>query len=313
MKKKIICSVSLFILFSMLCLSACTNNSTTVESSLPESSFAESSEAGESVSEESKKEWVEEEEFGNTKVTRKYIDGKNDYTVTEIKYNSDGTVQSKSVSHYKQKIKVDYESIRYYDNGESSKQHTVYDENGENGFTVMEDVFTDYIMRYSFYDSTGTSQSQIEYFTPEGNKIAAGSRSKETFNGYENSTVTRLDIYENGEVVFKQTKVLHLPASADDILYQYNEITDLQNNILFSQDLLDKKEILFISGEDGVKITTENGVSVFEDLNGEFIAQVENNTITKIGKVVSADNIISFIEGKLSELQSYLEQYVSFP
>ncbi|MBQ3229845.1 MAG: hypothetical protein IJB49_02380, partial [Clostridia bacterium] len=123
------------------------------ESSVPksESSITESSVVseviGENESSEEIKEWTETETKGNTKITREYRDGKNDYTVTEEQFREDETLSYKKIYVYKKEILTKSEVVTFDENGNVvSSQITAFDDLGAPRSVESMETTSEYIV-----------------------------------------------------------------------------------------------------------------------------------------------------------------------
>lgn len=292
---------ALAVLILILCLVSCGEQQSTDSSSDNDSAVAESSaavsESSTETSEEEKKQWTEVEQYGDTTTTREYLNGKDDYIVTNETFRDDGTLIEKSITHYVNKNAVSGETIRYdKDENVLHSGKTCYDETGA---TISYEEFEaegNYITkRKGNFDESGAFVGDIEYTTLDGVKAADGKQSVETINGKE-CIVERLNIYENGEIVFLQSE-----SNCFDLgdFYEYTELYDINGEKFYSYESVDNTYTYCIYGEDGAVITVEENTQIFTELDGDLIAEAENLIINAIGENYTVDNIVDLVNAIL--------------
>lgn len=258
--------------------------------------------------EESRKEWVETETNGDTKITREYRDGKNDYTVTTEEFDENGAIISKKITVYKKERKISSENYYYHEDGTVSKSNkTIFTETGEVDQIESYDEYEEYsIVSNLKMDQDGIAyEGTVEYLSLDGELLAKGTRNRESFNGYDCS-VEKLEVYGSDKKIDHfETFVTYITGSP----YVYKEIFDSEGNKLYSREVTQEAETAYIFGEDGCMIVTVNDTSVYTDRDGDLIAELEGLTITKIGENYSVDSIVGVIEGYIALCKQYEDEF----
>jgi major membrane immunogen (membrane-anchored lipoprotein) len=299
--------VAFIVLVFMLILASCSEgdfqeNSSYSESSLTSSEFNISEPITSSTQEQS---WVEIEEFGNEKITSEYRNGKKDYTVTIETFYDDGSLYKKTVSDYKNSVMVLREEHITNKDGSYTKTTDHYSDSGEIEIIEIESFCGKYVQIKTIRIAEALA-TKVEYFDEDDIMVATGSIKTEMFQGLE-CTVERLDIIRDSNIVRKQV-VARLYGSSG---YSYFGILNEKENVLFSIEKIDAKEIIYLSDDVDITVTTESGITIYETVNGELIAKLSGSNIVQIGEQYDANTIVSFLEEKIALIQSYLTSIIS--
>lgn len=294
---------ALAVLILILCLVSCGEQQSTDSSSENDSTVAESSavvsESSTEASEEEKKQWTEVEQHGDTTTTREYLNGEDDFIVTNETFRDDKTLFEKNTRHYINK-KIVLEETIYYDKEENiiRSGKTCYDETGASISHEQFEAEGNYITkRKGNYDENEDFVGDIEYTTLDGVKAADGKIGVETIDG-KKCIVEKLNIYENGEIAFLQTEISCFVL--DSYYYTYTELCDTNGEKFYSYENDDDTHTSCIYGEDGAIITVEDNTQIFTELDGDLIAEAENFVINTIGENYTVDNIVELVNAILN-------------
>ncbi len=277
------------LMLAALLLVGCSNES--AAESKTETSKTSQSES-KTASEEERKVWTETEQRGNTKITREYRDGKNDYTVT-VETFADDILSEKTVREMKNSDILKETITTYSDDGSFLRENTFYyDDNSE---TIKSESvgWSDGIMIVDEYVATGAYLSKTIYCYDPENDYALSSHT------FENITVDGVLIAEAREyadvidgVEYNVTETTYYKNDSPEIHkktvenadYYYAEYSDKDKTVIYCNEYESESGVAryAVYGENGF-VVAENG-TVFEvyELDGSPIAKIENGSITAI-------------------------------
>ena len=245
-----------------------------VESDTPESASPQSS--------DNRKQWIETVKYGNTEVTREYLDGENDYIVTEITYRND-SVWEKNVTHYKMRSVVWSEETRYDSTGEPERIYTVSEDEEGKSF-VTQWIALDEIQRKNtiIIINDEVCEEQYEFSDYNGRIIATGGKTQENENS-ENRTVEYLDVFDsNGDLEHKERIVYYQDGT------NYAEYIDKNENMVWSREYTTNLITdTYYMGNGGKVIIVDQKNYSFYDSNGDWIADGEYDYSTSIISITS--------------------------
>lgn len=253
-----------------------------------QSDVSETSQQEEGSHEESLQQWVETVTFGNTQVTREYVDGKNDYTVTEV----DGL--EKRVRHFLNREVVFDERSRFNEDGVLESRQTTTVEDGKQ--------YKEFFDRLSSLNKTMKGQivdkafqGTIRYCDFNGKTVAEGTRDYE-FRNDVRCDVEKLTVFDSeGEVDHYEERIL-----SSDVKYTYREYADADHNILWSCEKIDGSEVTFFAGKKGGTYKSSGDEAIIYDHKGRLIGrctiQGNNLELVELGADYDAGSAIDRIQ-----------------
>ena len=288
----------LLLAFMVLLVASCQTvleelESSVLDCSLPYSSDdSQVSQQSDDTHEETLQQWVETQTIGKTHITREYLDGENDYIVTELESSDEG-LSRKRVRHYLNGEVVFDEVSRFNVKGVLELKETTTTEDGKLYFESFQRLSALYkTVKGQIVNQA--LQGTICYFDFEDKIVAEGTQDFEIMND-DLCTVEKLTVFDStGEVNHYEERIL-----GSNIRYTYREYKDTDNKVLWSRETADGLEVIFLGGEKGGICNSTNDEVTFYDnkeqmigrciINGNQLELVElgaeYNTVSAVNRI----------------------------
>lgn len=276
------------------------------ESSITESSVV-SEVIGENESSEEIKEWTETETKGNTKITREYRDGKNDYTVTEERFREDETLSYKKIYVYKKEILTKSEVVTFDENGNVvSSQITAFDDLGAPRSVESTETTSEYIVcAVMSLDSYGKIESGTkEYTYSNGEKIADSKVERKIHDGFDCITEA-INVYKKGKLEYLLVKAY----SVNDGYYSLREYINTNAKVEYTETVVEDTRREVLLGENGCVLEITGNKYKYTETYGDLIAVAELNSngliINSVGDNYNSNTIVDVI----NEINERIDEY----